>query len=258
MKYGLCGGPELGACASAAGFDYLEINVQKHLAPEQDEAAFAAQRRQMAQSPVPVEAANCMIPGHLKICGPAVDRVRLERYVETLGIRAERVGVRVIVFGSGGARAIPEGFDRREGWRQLVEFGRNLGGIAQRHGVTIAVEPLRRRECNILNTVAEAAGYVREVAHPAIRLLVDSFHWGEENESPQAIVEAGDLLSHVHVATLSHRMAPGLEPHDFGPFFRALKQVKYDGRVSIEATFNDLAAEAAASRRALAEAVAAA
>jgi len=115
---------------------------------------------------------------------------------------------------------------------------------AQRHGVTMVVEPLNRSECNVLNTVAEAAAFVREVAHPSVRLLVDAFHWRRENETASAIVEAGDLIRHVHIATAKNRLAPGLEPQDFGPFFGALRQIGYDGRVSVEARFNNLAEEA--------------
>ncbi len=255
MKYGLCGGPEIGPLASANGYDYIEVHVQKHLAPESEDAAFERILADLKKSPVPTETANCLLPGNLKITGPQVEQDRIVRYMEKVFARAERAGVRVIVFGSGAARTIPEGFDPREGWHQLIGFGRLIGPLAHLHGVTLAVEPLNRRETNVFTTVAETARYVREVNHPAVCLLVDSYHWSRDNDSPEAIVEAGDLLCHVHVGTAG-RMAPGLEPHDFGPFFRALKKAGYDGRISIEAKFNNLEAEAAASRLALAEALA--
>ena len=46
----------------------------------------------------------------------------------------------LIVFGSGGARRIPDGFDRTRAWAQLVDFGRRIGPLAEERGVTIAMQ----------------------------------------------------------------------------------------------------------------------
>lgn len=86
----------------------------------------------------------------------------------------EIAGIRTIVFGSGGARNIPDDFCRAEAWEQLVSFGRLAAGAASRHGVTLGAEPLNRKECNVLNSVKESAAYVHEVGHSHFRLLVDS------------------------------------------------------------------------------------
>lgn len=256
MKFGVCAGTDAAPALAAAGFGYLELNVQNHLKPEQEEAVFRAELDRMRVAALPVEAANCFLPGNLKVCGPEIDGARAKRYVETALARAERAGISVIVFGSGGARAIPAGYDRDAAWHQIVEFARGAGAVAERHGVTIVVEPLNRKECNVLNSVTEGARFVREVDHPAVRLLVDAYHWALEAETEQAIVDAGPLLRHAHIATKEHRMAPGLEPHDFAPFFRAMKAADYAGRLSVEAKFNDLAAEAAGVFRTLTDAAA--
>jgi hypothetical protein len=44
--------------------------------------------------------------------------------------------------------------------------------------VTIAVEPLNRRETNVWNATRECADYVRQVNHPHVRLLVDAYPLG--------------------------------------------------------------------------------
>ena len=115
--------------------------------------------------------------------------------------------------------------------------------VAYDHGVVVAVEPLNRAECNVLTTVSECAGLVNEVRHPAIRLLVDAYHLMRDEDSYDDMVRHGDLLAHVHVATVPGRLAPGAEPCDLVRFFRALADAHYRGRVSIEANITDPLAE---------------
>lgn len=238
MRYGICGGPEIAGVAADAGFEFVEMSVGNFLKPREDEAVFREMLSAAQAMPIPCEASNCFVPGDLKITGPETDLAALKEHVTTVCRRAGEAGVCTIVFGSGGARQIPDGFGREEAHEQLVAFCRMLGPIAQEHAVTIAVEPLNSRDCNVLTSVGEAAVLVRETDHPAIRLLVDAYHWSVDNDSAEDIVANGSLLAHVHIATPG-RLAPGAEECDFGPFFDALKRGGYDGRVSIEARVSD-------------------
>jgi sugar phosphate isomerase/epimerase len=245
MLYGICGGPEIAPTARAAGYDYLELNTQTHLQGEADEATFQPILEQINNCGMPCLAANVFVPGHLKITGTEVNFTRLTRYVSTVMERAERAGIRAIVFGSGGARRIPDGFDHSQAYAQLVAFGRMVAPISADHGVTIAVEPLNRGETNVLNSVREGLQYVKDVNQPAFRLLVDAYHWAKENESAADIVTAGPWLAHAHIATYAKRLPPGAEACDFGSFFAALKQTGYDLRISVEAGWADMMAQAA-------------
>jgi sugar phosphate isomerase/epimerase len=251
MLLGICSGPEVASAAKAAGYDYIEINVSSHLKGEAGNEEFAPILEQIRDCGMPCLAANVFVPGHLKITGPEVDFLRLKRYVETVTARAEQVGLQTIVFGSSGARNIPEGFDRQQAYAQLVDFGCMVAPLAAQHGVSIAVEPLNRGESNVLNGVAEALQYVKDVNHPVFRLLVDAFHWAKENEPASDIVAAGPWLEHAHIATYVNRLAPGLEPCNFGPFVIALKQAGYAKRLSIEAEWQEFATQAAAARQEL-------
>lgn len=239
MQYGLCCGLDLVPTAIDAGFDYFELTVPGLLMPLAEEKAFEEMLVKVRAAKLPCPVVNCFVPGDIKITGPAADPARLEQYVLTACRRAKLAGVDRIVFGSGGARNIPDGFDRTAAWEQLVAFCAMTGPIAQEAGVTIAIEPLCRPECNVVNSVTEGARLAREVNHPAIKLLVDCFHWGREKESPDAIVAAGDLLVHTHLATVASRILPGEEEQDFAAFFGSLKKAKYDGRVSVEAQVKD-------------------
>ncbi|MFZ6027133.1 MAG: sugar phosphate isomerase/epimerase family protein [Chloroflexota bacterium] len=251
MQLGICGGPEIAPVAAAAGYDYIEINVASHLIGEAPEADFAPILQQLRACGLPCLAANVFVPGHLKITGPEVDFARLQRYVETVMVRAAQVGLQAIVFGSGGARKIPDGFARERAYDQLIAFGRMVAPLAERHGVKIAVEPLNRSETNVLNSVAEGLQYVKDVDQPAFRLLVDGYHWARENEPLADIVAAGPWLEHAHIATYTQRLAPGAEACDFAPFLRALAEAGYDKRLSIEGAWADMPTQAATAREIL-------
>ena len=243
MKFGVCGDRNLAAVAARNSYDFAEWTVPALLKPLESEDAFRASLEALRATELPYPVANCFVPGELKITGPDVDRSALQAYVTTTMERAERTGVRIIVFGSGGARRIPEGFEPLRAHDQLVAFCRVAAPAACDHGVTVAVEPLNRAECNVLTTVDECATLVKEVAHPAIRLLVDAYHLMKDRDSYDDIVRHGDLLVHVHIATVPGRLAPDAEPCDFSRFFGALAKAHYTGRVSIEAKITNAEAE---------------
>jgi sugar phosphate isomerase/epimerase len=64
------------------------------------------------------------------------------------------------------------------------------------------------------------------------------------------------LIKHVHIATRDNRKPPGFEPCDFGAFFQALQEIGYDGRVSIESRWDDVAEQASKAYSHLAQLVA--
>lgn len=244
MKIGVCGGPGVAAEAARAGFDYFEWSVQTFLQPQADRAAFLRALEQVRAAPLPCEVCNCLLPASLKVVGPQVDLPALERYVAVACERAAEAGVAIIVFGSGGARMVPEDFERGQAGEQLAAFLRLAALPAQRHGVTIVVEPLRRAECNIYNTVSECAAAVRAAQSPAIRLLADSYHWAQNGETADDIVAAAPLLRHLHVATAANRRAPGAEPCPaLDTFLATVRRIDYRGRISFEGKLGDAAAE---------------
>lgn len=234
MQLGVCGGTEIAPVAAEAGFAFMEGSVRGILKPLEPESAFAPSLSAVRASPLPYPVLNGFIPGDLKIVGPEVNTAALDAYVVTTLARAATVGVDTIVFGSGGARRIPEGVSRDQAWEQLIDFCARTAPRAARLGVTIVVEPLQLKECNILTTVGECAELVRQVDHPALRLLVDAYHWLSDGDSAADLVAAGPLLRHAHIATRDNRLAPGAEPCDFSTFFRALYTGGYDRRLSFE------------------------
>ena len=250
MKIGLCATLAEASIASAAGFDYLEENVQNLLVAEQPDEIFASKLKAVQSAPLPVLAANCFLPGALKCTGPDVDPDRLDRYAATAFRRAREAGIRFVVFGSGGARQIPDGFSRADARSQFLACLRRFAPLAEAQGVVLVLECLNQKECNFVNSLAEGASLVAEVNHPHLRLLADIYHMAMDGEAPQEIVKHGRWLQHIHVAEKEGRQAPGMHGEDFGPYLQALREIGYQGAISFECVWRSLPEQAAASLKA--------
>lgn len=233
MEFGFCSGVEGASDLLAARPDFLEVNVQGFLIPQQEEAAFAPHREAAGACPVPLRAANCFLPGALRSTGPEVDLDAILAYAKTAFARAEALGIETIVYGSGGSRALPEGFPVAKADEQFGEILVALGPCAAERGVTVVVEPLNRKECNFINSLADGARLVEGCGHPAIRLLADIYHMGTDGEAAGELARFAPLLGHVHVAEIEDRGPP--RGASLLSYLETLRASGYAGRVSIEA-----------------------
>jgi len=244
MRIGICASVEKAAVAKAAGFEYIEEGVQRLLVPESPDEEYAPRRDAAGGCGLPVEAACGLLPGDLKCVGQEADTERFKKYIEAALPRAAEVGIKTVVFGSGGARKVPEGFARDEAADQFVDRLREMAPVAEKTGVTVVVEPLNSKECNFINSLAEGADLVRRADHPRIRLLADIYHMLMDGEGPEEIAAHAPLIAHCHVAEHEGRRAPGTAAEDLRPYLRALVDAGYKGGISVECRWDDLAAEA--------------
>jgi sugar phosphate isomerase/epimerase len=246
MKFGICAPFRTVANLKHIPFDYLEEAVHRLLVPEQPQVYFEELLKEASKLPVPIEAANSLLPSNLVLVATPtqhVDTARLERYMKTALQRAEQVGIRLLVFGSGGARACPTGYNRDDAQRQIGEHLATWSMWGRDHGVRIVLEPLRYEETNTLNTVAEGGELISHIAESGAELLADLYHMASNREDPESLLTYADLLTHLHVAELQGRTAPGNHGDDFRPYFSALQRGRYDQRISIECNWHDLSAE---------------
>jgi D-psicose/D-tagatose/L-ribulose 3-epimerase len=231
------------AAAKAVGFDYAELATTEIAALS--DSAFEELANDVARIGLPTPAANLFLPATLKVTGPAIDRDQQISYAGRAFDRLSRLGVRLVVFGSGGARRIPDAFGREEAWTQLVDFGRRIAPLARQRGITVTVEPLRREETNIINSAAEGLELVEAVNDPGFQLMIDFYHLASEHEDPGIIGRAGTHLRHVHMANPNGRVFPASAGEfAYEPFFAALRAIGYDQRISVEASTSDLPRDA--------------
>ena len=239
MKIGICAHPSDVTGIADPPFDYLEGNVQGFLVPEKSDAEFSPSVQAARGALRPLIAANCFLPADLKVAGPAVDHERLGCYADSAFRRAGSIGMTTIVFGSGGARQLPDGWPAANGFEQYVAALRLCGPLAEKYGVTLVVEPLNRGECNLVNTVDEGAEAVRRCGHSHVKLLVDIFHMLRNGEAPESISRHADLITHAHVAENADRAQPGVHGEDFRPFFKALRKAESCQHLTIECNWTE-------------------
>jgi len=239
VQIGYCTTLKNVAAAKSAGFDYVELSTTEIAALR--DADFEDAVRTVTASGLPVPATNLFLPATLKVTGPDADPAQQMAYVAKAFDRVARLGVKIVVFGSGGARRVPDGYVRDDAMRQLVDFGRRIAPLARARGLTVAIEPLRRDETNIINSAAEGLDLVDAIGDPAFQLMIDFFHLAREHEDPAIVARAAPHLRHIHMANPEGRVFPlELDEFEYDPFFANLRKIGYDQRISIEASTTDL------------------
>lgn len=238
MRFGVClgdlkGDDHLPSILKRVGCNYLELGVET-VKPEESKEEFAEVKEKIRRFSLAPEAFNCFIPPNLKLVGGEVDFARVTRYVQIALSRIAELRGKIVVFGSGGARKVPDGFPRERAHEQLIKFLNMVADEAGKQGITIALEPLFKVATNIINSVREGLELVKKVGRKEILLLADLFHMGEEKESFSSLEEAKDYLVHIHIPV------PGIEgvevkkSYDHQGFLKKLEKIGYEGRVSVE------------------------
>lgn len=222
------------------GCTFIQPSVGSYLMPNESEDKFEKNLEKYADAPIDIFACNSFIPGDLKSVGPEHHQAAVLEYAEKVFQRAQKADVEVIVFGSGSSRRIPEGFGKEEAVKQFVALGKKMAPLAQKYGIMICLENLNSTETNMINTFEEAYQVAKAIDHPNFRLTVDIYHMLKENESPAVILDAADYIYHCDLAEKEGRTAPGVQGDDFRPFFKALNDIGYKGKVAIECRWDDM------------------
>ncbi len=250
MRFGCCSnmvakgvdgtGIELIEKMAEYGFDYIELPLAQMMKFSDEQ--FAVLKERIDNSKIRCETCNNLFPVNIKLTGSEVDQEQIETYYKRALKRASELGVEYVVFGSGPAKNVPEGFPMEKGYRQVVDLLRGVALSAKENNITIAIEPLRKQECNLINTFKEGCQLAKDVGSPHVRVLVDYYHLTQEQEPVQNILDLGkEYLVHTHFARIEGRVYPETMEEDSGyrPFIDALKAIGYEGRVSCEAYVED-------------------
>jgi sugar phosphate isomerase/epimerase len=156
-------------------------------------------------------------------------------YLEKGFARAEKLYVKVQGFGCAAARNCPDGWPKGKALSQLDQFLGMAAALAAKHGIYVAVEGLNSGECNLINTVSEAAVLARLTHAFNVGVMADWYHMALDKEDRTGIVEEKKMLLHCHIANPAGRRfpLPG-DGADYALFSEGLKKIKYAGRVSVE------------------------
>jgi len=160
-------------------------------------------------------------------------RARSVAYVKSVVQMAADLGGEIVtVVPATVGKVIPEGKPEEE-WGWVVVALKDVYDLSERVGVRLALEPLNRFETNFLNRHDQALLLAQEVG-PDVGVCLDVYHMNqEESDTLQAFRNAGEKLFDVHVAD-NNRMACGQGQLDWARILGTLKEIGYDGSVTVE------------------------
>lgn len=195
MKIGVCTGTNIERMKLARdiGYDFVESHCQEICNLSEKELD------DIKNAGIPVFSANCFIG--MRVVGEERNDEKIAEYLDTLFARASYLGMQILVFGSSGARNRPEGASYEETVSQIVSFLKNLvAPRAEKYGIRVAIEPLRKAECNIINLVSEGVEIAKLVESEYVKVLADVKHVVEGGEDLASLASYGDMLIHAHTS----------------------------------------------------------
>ncbi len=141
-------------------------------------------------------------------------------------------GVEITIVPSTVGKVKPQGSPEDE-WKWAVESLKQCYEHGQREGVKLALEPLNRFETYFLNRHDQALLLAEEVG-PDCGICLDVFHLNiEERDMYEAIRASKGRLVDFHVAD-NNRMACGMGACDWEKIIGTLKEIGYDGALTVE------------------------
>jgi sugar phosphate isomerase/epimerase len=247
MKFALCnemfeGRPLTEVCSVARRLGYHGIEVAPFtLAPEAT-AVTSAQRRAARQA---IEGEGLACVGlHWLFAGPSGLHMttsdeamwrRTRDYLAALLDLCRDIGGRVLVLGSPKQRSVVAGQTRDGAWQRAADLLASVLDRAGALGLTICLEPLSPVETDFINTVEEGMKMVRQIGHPNLKVHLDVKAMASEGRPIADIirsVSAADI-GHFHVND-PNLYGPGMGAVDYAPIAEAIRDVGYDGWLSIE------------------------
>ncbi len=144
------------------------------------------------------------------------------------------LGGKRMVAGSPKQRNLIPGQTFAETWNRTKEVFTACMPAAEERRVVLCIEPLDSEQTDFINTAEEGVRLVEEIGHPNFRLMLDVRATVVQGRSmTEDIHNYSGYLAHIHANDANDR-GPGFGDVDFIPIAKALKDVDYQGYVSVE------------------------
>lgn len=243
MRYGICVGTSQIKYLKKLGCDFAEVSLSGiHEMSDEELDTLVEECNELG---IKIEATNGFFPSHIGLVWPGFNAKTIAEYTNKALARAAKLGVKVCVLGSGRNRMYGEDYNHEDALNDFKKVLSITGDIAKKYGIIVAIEPLSYVETNIINTVKEAYDVMRSVNHDNVKVMADFYHMRNNGEEFDILREIRDNLVHVHLSCYtSRRKFPVAANEDrYKEFFDILREINYEGRISIEANVADLVAE---------------
>ena len=239
MKIGFSGNITYLKTLDSIGYELLEVGVPQVSSLTDEE--FHQLKQNIADGRIDVVSCNMLMSASVLLPlyedqDLACSTAYLERVMPILA----DLGIKMVVFGSGRFRKMPAGTPSELEHDLVSRYLTMAESLARRYNMLLLIEPLNLKETNVIRTTKDAVDYIRELNLPNLKLVVDLYHFWQEGEPMERILEYKDYIQHVHIAEPTKRdfLMPD-DAYDYKLFFEALNAIGYDGAVIFEGGKSD-------------------
>ncbi|MDA0204757.1 MAG: sugar phosphate isomerase/epimerase [Acidobacteria bacterium] len=209
-----------------------------------DPAAVSAEVRAACRAAMGAEGIRCVglhslltaPAGQLHITTPddAVRTRSWEYFRKLIDLCADLEGDRLMILGSGKQRSAVEGSSVDDAVKRLTDGLASAAPHARSQDVTIMIETLAPHLCDVLTSMDDTMEVVRQIGNSAVQTMFDTHNAVAERMPHDQLIEKYiSAIKHVHINEMDGR-GPGTGSYDFAVPLRALKEVGYDGWISLE------------------------
>lgn len=217
-----------------AKYEYIELPLSVML--NLSDSQYKDLKIRLSDAGVPCRANFLLFPHSLPLVGPERNLMAIQEHAKRVLAIAADLGSEVVVFGNGSSRRVREGMNETEVRKQIMDILNTVEPIASQYNIRIALEPLCKKETNMITSFSEAAE-MAQLSGKYIGAVFDLYHAIAEGQSPEDITKYPDKLFHLHIAYPYGRTVPS--PQDDPTYYialaRAIKACGYNKRLSIEA-----------------------
>jgi sugar phosphate isomerase/epimerase len=218
------------ACMKRAGYDAVELQIADPARFDEDRVRRSLDRVGYAMCAFQTGSTYTSRGNCLCTADEAVRRQTIELLRSFVDLAARWNAI--IVFGSLQGRLRDEP-DRQAGEARIRDALREVGEYAAQRRASIAFEPVNHGEVGFNNTIAEAAGLVRGLNLPSVRLMIDTFHINiEEWDVLAPLHDVRDILAHVHLSE-TNRNVLGTGHWPTAGFLDRLAEIDFAGHMSV-------------------------
>lgn len=183
---------------------------------------------------------------HLTSADKSVRRRTLDFFRKLMEIGVN-TGGRILTLGSPAQRSYSRGETEAEAFKRTVDFFAELASELESLGLLVCLEPLEDDVTNFITSTSSAVRIVKAIGSPSMGITLDThfLRWEAEKHSisvADAFRIAGSSLGHLHIQDDNSR-APGTGKADFSEFIAAVKEIGWQGYISMETFAGEKAGE---------------
>ncbi len=162
-------------------------------------------------------------------------RTRTASYLSDLATLCRDLGGSLMVLGSPLQRNFqPDQMTHAQAAANATAVLEQLVPALECNQVTLALEPLGPVEGNFWNHASQAVEVIQAIGSPWIQLHLDVKAMSTEGQPIDKVIRDNAKWMHHFHANDPNLLGPGMGAVDMDPIFKALKEVNYQGWVSVE------------------------